>query len=86
MQGAKTCFKIIAFKMFCLDLKTNYLLFRMLKLLFLGILRRTCNVYGDCLMNDLGLAPIALASPLEIGMLERFDESYEETWARDFDR
>ncbi len=58
----------------------------MLKLLFLGMLRRTCNVYGDCLMNDLGLAPIALASPSDIAKMTIEDDSYEEAWARDFDR
>lgn len=58
----------------------------MLKLLFLGMLRRTCNVHGDCLMSDLGLAPIALASPADLSKFEIYNDSYEETWARDFDR
>ncbi len=37
----------------------------MLKVLFFGMLKRTCDAYGDCLMRDLGLAPIALASPVQ---------------------
>ena len=59
---------------------------KMLKLLFLGMLRRTCNVYGDCLMNDLGLAPIALASPEKLIKLELNHDSSEESLAREFDR
>ena len=50
------------------------------------MLRRTCNVQGDCLMNDLGLAPIALASPAGLSKFEIYNDSYEEAWARDFDR
>ena len=52
----------------------------------MGRLRRTCNVYGDCFMNDLGLAPIALATPGQIISFEVNDESYEAPWASDFDR
>ena len=34
----------------------------MLRVLFLGMLKRTCATYGDCLMHDIGLSPIVLAS------------------------
>ena len=50
------------------------------------MLRRTCNVYGDCLMNDLGLAPIVLASPSEIKSPLYEHDCYEESSAREFDR
>ncbi len=55
-------------------------------LIFLCMLRRTCNVYGDCLIGDLGLAPIALATPDELVNLDMPIEFNEETWIGDFDR
>ena len=57
----------------------------MLRVLFFGMLRRTCDIYGDCLMLDIGLAPVALASPAADTILE-FTDSSEESWAREFDR
>lgn len=52
-------------------------------MLFLGMLKRTCDVYGDCMMHDIGLAPISMASP---PIIETQPETHEESWARDFDR
>ena len=58
----------------------------MLRLLFLGMLKRTCDAYGDCLMQDIGLAPIALATPEILSDRERITDSGEVSWAREFDR
>ncbi len=35
----------------------------MLRLLFLGILRRSCDRSFDCLMKNVGLSPIILSLP-----------------------
>ncbi len=58
----------------------------MLNFLFLGMLKRTCDVYGDCLMHDLGLAPIALASPRIVVRPNYSEIGVDEAWAREFDR
>lgn len=58
----------------------------MLKFLFLGMFKRTCDSYGDCLMQDLGLAPIVLASPQVMSSSSALDNYDEDSWAREFDR
>ena len=52
----------------------------MLKVLFLEMLKRTCDSYGDCLMDDVGLAPVALATPKPFNSSDQFDLSF---WQRE---
>ncbi len=48
----------------------------MLNVLFFGMLKRTCDAYGDCLMRDVGLAPIALATPFPESELNEVKQGF----------